>query len=128
MRWVHLALALGHAAALVPAASRAPRLWLGDAAEAPTAPVALSDAQHRHCRTVLRLKPGACVRVFGRRMGEWRAEIVASDRKATTIAVAERTRPAPAPRPPLELFFAPLRKKRASLLVEKAVRRPVSSS
>lgn len=121
-RVVLVALLVAPRAAALASAPRSPRLWLGDADDAPPSPVVLTDAQHRHVRTVLRLKVGDGVRLFGAAMGEWTGEIVESDRRATSVGGAARTRPPPRRPLALELFFAPLRKKkRATLLIEKAV-------
>ena len=55
------------------------------------------------------------MRVFDSGMGEWLATF-----EEDRVLAQEQTR-APAPSIPLELFFAPIKKKRASLLIEKAV-------
>ena len=55
------------------------------------------------------------MRVFDSSIGEWLATY-----KEDCVVAQERTREATSPIP-LELFFAPIKKKRASLLIEKAV-------
>lgn len=101
-----------------------PRLWLGDRGVAIVEGKAwdLDASQHQYISRVMRLRVGDEVRVFGAAMGEWIAGVTSSDRKGTRVAALRQTRP------PLEgdggdveLVFAPLRKKRTSLLIEKAV-------
>ena len=98
-------------------ATKLPRLWLPTAA--PVVPGetawALDAAQRRKLGKVLRLRRGDALRVFDSGMGEWLATFE-DDR----VLAKAQTR-APAPTTPLELFFAPIKKKRTSLLIEKAV-------
>ena len=129
--WVAAAAAWGWLAATAGALSAArgtsklPRLWLGDdVAATEGSRWELSAAQHRYLSTVMRLRVGDEVRCFGAAMGEWVGTVAASDRKGTTVAASRSTRPprsAPSSGERLELYFAPLRKKRTSLLIEKAV-------
>lgn len=112
------------AVALAPAPqTNAPRLWLGDDRAADAASVwELSPAQHRYVATVMRLREGDALRCFGAAMGEWACAVETTTRRGTTVAAAVQTRPPPgAETPRLDLYFAPLRKKRTSLLIEKAV-------
>ena len=98
-------------------ATKLPRLWLPTAA--PIVPGetawALDAAQRRKLGKVLRLRRGDELRVFDSSIGEW----VASYEDDRVVA-REQTR-APTTATPLELFFAPIKKKRTSLLIEKAV-------
>ena len=98
-------------------ATKLPRLWLPTAA--PVVPDEtswpLDAAQRRKLGKVLRLRRGDELRVFDGGMGEWLASYE-DDR----VVAKERTRE-PTPATPLELFFAPIKKKRTSLLIEKAV-------
>ena len=98
-------------------ATKLPRLWLPT-----TTPVIagetswpLDAAQRRKLGKVLRLRRGDELRVFDSSMGEWLATYE-DDR----VLAKEQTRQA-TPTTPLELFFAPIKKKRTSLLIEKAV-------
>ena len=75
----------------------------------------LDAAQRRKLGKVLRLRRGDALRVFDGGMGEWLASY-----EEDCVIAKERTR-APATATPLELFFAPIKKKRTSLLIEKAV-------
>mmetsp|Transcript_22628 Transcript_22628/g.72815 ORF Transcript_22628/g.72815 Transcript_22628/m.72815 type:complete len:321 (-) Transcript_22628:102-1064(-) len=108
-----------------------PRLWVGDGMAAPSA-VELTAAQVNYVSRVMRLKEGDEIRVFGAAMGEWSARLAyGGDRRSRTaraLPVEERRAPlalggddSAAPRLEIEVWFAPLKKKRATLLVEKAV-------
>lgn len=69
---------------------------------------------------VLRLAPGASVRVFNGRDGEWLAQVLELDRKAARLAVRTRLRAQP-PAGRIVLAFAPIRRQRMDWLLEKAV-------
>ncbi len=68
---------------------------------------------------VLRLGPGARVKLFDDRTGEWLAEIVEAGKKRVTLAVATHLR-GREPVPDLWLLFAPIKRGRIDWLVEKA--------
>ena len=98
-------------------ATKLPRLWLPTAAPVIAGETAwpLDAAQRRKLGKVLRLRRGDALRVFDSGMGEWLASY-----EDDCVIAKEKTR-APATATPLELFFAPIKKKRTSLLIEKAV-------
>ena len=98
-------------------ATKLPRLWLPTAAPVIAGETTwpLDAAQRRKLGKVLRLRRGDELRVFDRGMGEWLASY-----EDDCVVARERTRE-PTPATPLELFFAPIKKKRTSLLIEKAV-------
>ena len=98
-------------------ATKLPRLWLPTATPVIAGETAwpLDAAQRRKLGKVLRLRRGDELRVFDSGMGEWLATFE-DDR----VLAKEQTRE-PTPATPLELFFAPIKKKRTSLLIEKAV-------
>lgn len=82
--------------------------------------VALDEAQANYLFSVMRLAPGAMLRLFNGRDGEWLAR-VAEAGKRRGIALAEM-QSAPQRNPPdLWLLFAPVRKERTAFVVEKAV-------
>jgi 16S rRNA (uracil1498-N3)-methyltransferase len=89
------------------------------AALAAGAEVALSADQAHYLASVMRLRPGAAVRLFNGDGGEWRATVVVLDRKAAIARLAVRTRP-PAPEPGPVLVFALIKRDRLDLVVEKA--------
>lgn len=98
---------------------RTPRLYL----EAPLvagAAVELGVERLHQLRHVLRLTPGAAVRLFNARSGEWRAELVRLDRRGGEARVVERLRP-PEPEAGPRLALAPIRANRLDWAIEKAV-------
>ncbi len=98
-------------------ATKLPRLWLPTATPVIAGETAwpLDAAQRRKLGKVLRLRRGDELRVFDGGMGEWLASY-----EEDCVIAKERTREA-ATATPLELFLAPIKKKRTSLLIEKAV-------
>ncbi len=80
----------------------------------------LAPAQAHYLFSVMRLGAGDPVLVFDGISGEWRAEVAEAGRRGGSLMVRERLRPA-VPPPDLWLVFAPLRKARTDLVVEKAV-------
>ncbi|MGF1607250.1 MAG: 16S rRNA (uracil(1498)-N(3))-methyltransferase [Rhodothalassiaceae bacterium] len=97
--------------------ARSPRLYVADALPGP---VALTTAQAQYLAQVLRLKPGGVVRLFNGRDGEWQARLERLDRRAATAVPTDQLR-TQAPEPGPHLLFAPLKKARLDMLVEKAV-------
>ena len=82
--------------------------------------VPLSQGQAHYLGNVLRLGPGAVVRLFNGRDGEWRARLAETGRKGG-VAVAE-VQEAPQGVPPdVWLMFAPVKKAQTDFIVEKAV-------
>jgi 16S rRNA (uracil1498-N3)-methyltransferase len=69
--------------------------------------------------TVLRLHPGAEVKLFDDRSGEWLARIEGAGRKRVSLAIVRHLRPRE-PGPDLWLLFAPLKRAQTDWLVEKA--------
>lgn len=69
--------------------------------------------------TVMRLGPGAEVKLFDDETGEWLARIEEAGRKRVTLAIANHLRPREAV-PDLWLLFAPLKRQTTDWLVEKA--------
>ena len=68
---------------------------------------------------VLRLKPGAQVKLFDDRTGEWLAEVRTAERRAVTLAITRHLR-GREPVPDLWLLAAPIKKGRIDWLLEKA--------
>ena len=81
--------------------------------------LALDGAPANYLVNVLRLGPGALVKLFDDRTGEWLAEITEAGRKRVTVAVGTRLREREAV-PDLWLLFAPIKRGRIDWLVEKA--------
>ena len=83
-------------------------------------PVPLTREQAHYLFGVMRLGPGAELRVFNGRDGEWAAEVAEAGKRGGTLTARERTAPQGAP-PDLWLMFAPVKKARTDFIVEKAV-------
>jgi 16S rRNA (uracil1498-N3)-methyltransferase len=98
--------------------SSLPRLFV-DQVLAPDASLTLDGPPANYLANVLRLGPGAEIKLFDDRTGEWLAEIVESGRKRVTLAVARHLRERE-PVPDLWLLFAPIKRGRIDWLVEKA--------
>jgi 16S rRNA (uracil1498-N3)-methyltransferase len=98
--------------------SSLPRLFV-DETLSPGASLTLDGAPANYLGNVLRLGPGARVKLFDDRTGEWLAEIAEAGRKRVTLAVTRHLRPRE-PVPDLWLLFAPIKRGRIDWLVEKA--------
>jgi 16S rRNA (uracil1498-N3)-methyltransferase len=79
----------------------------------------LDGAPANYLVNVLRLGPGARVKLFDDRTGEWLAEIAEAGKKRVTLAVTTHLR-GREPVPDLWLLFAPIKRGRIDWLVEKA--------
>jgi 16S rRNA (uracil1498-N3)-methyltransferase len=79
----------------------------------------LDGAPANYLGNVLRLGPGAQVKLFDDRTGEWLASIQEAGRKRVLLRVTEQLRPREAV-PDLWLLFAPLKRGPTDWLVEKA--------
>jgi 16S rRNA (uracil1498-N3)-methyltransferase len=82
--------------------------------------IALGDAQAHYLFSVMRETIGAQVLVFNGRDGEWLAEICKVAKRGGTLRCLGATRGQSAP-PDLWLLFAPVKKARTDMIVEKAV-------
>jgi 16S rRNA (uracil1498-N3)-methyltransferase len=98
--------------------SSLPRLFV-DQALAQGAALILEGAPANYLGNVLRLGPGAQVKLFDDRTGEWLAEIAEAGKKRLTLAVTRQLRGLE-PVPDLWLLFAPIKRGRIDWLVEKA--------
>jgi 16S rRNA (uracil1498-N3)-methyltransferase len=98
--------------------SSLPRLFVDEMlAEGRT--LTLEEPQAHYLRAVMRLRPGAQVKLFDDRTGEWLAELVEAGKKKVTLAVGARLRAREAV-PDLWLLFAPIKRGRIEWVVEKA--------
>jgi len=95
-----------------------PRLHT-DTPLAPGIEIALTPAQAHHIGHVLRRAPGAELRVFNAREGEFAAELTALRKDRGTMRLGERLR-APAPEPELRALIAALKREAMDWAVEKA--------
>ncbi|MBT9447089.1 MAG: 16S rRNA (uracil(1498)-N(3))-methyltransferase [Hyphomonadaceae bacterium] len=95
-----------------------PRLFV----EAPLvagAAVPLEEGQARYLTAVMRLAPGAPVRVFNGMDGEWAATLAQAGKRGASLSIGAQTRTQTAP-PDLTLLFAPVKRHGTDLIVEKA--------
>ncbi len=95
-----------------------PRLFVAEPL-AQDAVISLAGPPANYLGNVLRLQPGARVKLFDDRTGEWLAELTDAGRKRVSLTVTERLRPRE-PVPDLWLLFAPIKRGRIDWLVEKA--------
>ncbi len=82
--------------------------------------VALGPDQAGYLFSVMRLGPGAGVRLFNGVDGEWLARVQDAGKRRGLLVCEGQTGPQVAP-PDLWLVFAPIRKERTNFIVEKAV-------
>lgn len=95
-----------------------PRLFV-DRPIAANATLVLDGAPANYLGAVLRLKPGAQVKLFDDVTGEWLAEITEAGKRSVTLRIVRQLRPREAV-PDLWLVTAPIKKGRIDWLVEKA--------
>ncbi len=87
----------------------------------------LDAATAHYLGAVLRLRPGAGVRLFNAQDGEWEAVLLALDRKRARVRIQRLLRPAGAdPVVDVWLVFAPVKRSANEWLVEKATELGVS--
>jgi 16S rRNA (uracil1498-N3)-methyltransferase len=98
--------------------SSLPRLYV-DQPLTQGAVVTLEAAPANYLANVLRLGPGAQVKLFDDRSGEWLAEIAEAGKKRVVLSIARHLRDRE-PVPDLWLLFAPIKRGRIDWLVEKA--------
>lgn len=98
--------------------SSLPRLYVEQTLSEGAA-LTLDGAPANYLANVLRLGPGAQVKLFDDRTGEWLAEIVEAGRKRVSLRLTAHLRPRE-PVPDLWLLFAPIKRGRIDWLVEKA--------
>ncbi len=95
------------------------RLHIGTALSA-GAGVELDSDQAHYLRHVLRLAPGAVVALFNARDGEWRAVIDGYAKDRCRLVVESRRREPETSAAGLWLVFAPVKKARLEMMIEKA--------
>ena len=98
--------------------SSLPRLYV-EQALSEGASLTLDGAPANYLGNVLRLGPGAQVKLFDDRTGEWLAEIVEASRKRVSVSLVSHLREREQV-PDLWLVFAPIKRGRIDWLVEKA--------
>lgn len=83
--------------------------------------IAVDDKQAHYLRNVLRKETGDTVRLFNGRDGEWLAALQDVSKKGVLAAPKEQIRKQPASTRSIHLLFAPLKKDRLDMLIEKSV-------
>jgi 16S rRNA (uracil1498-N3)-methyltransferase len=86
---------------------------------APSLQLAVDGGRAHYLRNVLRLEPGAALRLFNGRAGEWSARILRSAKNEVVLVAEEQLRPQ-APEPDLWLAFAPIKRTAIDMVAEKA--------
>lgn len=97
-----------------------PRVFL-NAQLQQNAQILLGEAQAHYFKNVLRKGVGEYFRVFNGHDGEFLAQITALGKKDGQAVLQEVLRVQPPPAKDLILFFAPIKKQRMDILIEKAV-------
>lgn len=95
-----------------------PRLFLPHALQSGT-PVILDREDTHYLINVMRRTQGDAVRLFNGRDGEWRAQIAEASKRAARLELVEHTREQ-AQVPDVELLFAPIKRAKTDLIIEKA--------
>jgi 16S rRNA (uracil1498-N3)-methyltransferase len=103
----------------------AARLWV-TASLAAGAAIILDADQTHYLRAVLRLGSGAELLLFNGRDGEWLAQIETITKSAAQAVTLRQTRPQPE-EIDVQLLFAPIKRARIEILIEKAVELGVSA-
>lgn len=103
-----------------------PRVHCGQPLSEGVGAVLPAGAAH-YLRHVMRLDPGAGVRVFNGQDGEWQGSIDSFSKQGCLVRVERQRRAPPAEcAPPLWLLFAPLKRDCTDFMVEKAAELGVS--
>ena len=98
--------------------SKLPRLYIADDLLVGGS-INLPQSQAHFLGTVMRLNPGAQIRVFSGESGEYLAEIDDIAKRRASVKITEQLR-APKPAQDIWLLFAPVKKHRNSFIIEKA--------
>jgi len=104
---------------------RMPRLYLEDSLHVGVR-IDIEQERAHYLRNVMRLRPGDRTRLFNTIDGEWAGRVAGIERRTVQVEVEKRLRE-PSPEPGPELYFAPLKRHRQEMLVEKAVELGVAS-
>jgi 16S rRNA (uracil1498-N3)-methyltransferase len=99
---------------------KCPRLYV-DEELIGDAEIIIHDMQAHYLKNVLRKKSGDMVRIFNGRNGEWIAEIADLSKKKILIILREKLKEQSASEYKTHLLFAPIKKNRMDILIEKAV-------
>lgn len=99
---------------------KAPRLYVEpDLSEG--AAISLAEMHAHYLRNVLRKQEGDPLRLFNGRDGEWTATITGLAKKAVAVTIEEQLAAQKNPARRIHLYFAPIKKARLDMLIEKAI-------
>lgn len=104
---------------------KTPRLFI-ETDLAPGFSVSLQNQQAHYLQNVLRLRTGDNLRLFNGRDGEFSAILTKAVKKEIIVEVAKQIRLQPCRRKTCHLLFAPLKKMRMDMIIEKATELGVS--
>jgi 16S rRNA (uracil1498-N3)-methyltransferase len=96
------------------------RLYISAPLNASSAVILEHDQTH-YLRNVMRMDEGAQLRLFNGHDGEWRGEITQIGKKQTHITLHEQLKTQPTSTSAIHLLFAPIKKQRLDILIEKSV-------
>ena len=88
--------------------------------------IALSQAHAHYLKSVLRQNDADTIRLFNGRDGEWVGTLENLSKKAGAVVLKDQTRSQTQEAQSAKLLFAPIKKKRLDILIEKAVELGVS--
>lgn len=100
--------------------TKAPRLY-GDYDLSVGGTVTLTDDHNHYLLNVMRKSDGDYVRLFNGRDGEFIGTITKTTKKAAKITVTDRLRPQDDATRQVHLYFAPIKKDRLAMLIEKSI-------
>lgn len=100
--------------------TKSPRLFVPAALGAGDT-VPLEQDKAHYLLNVMRLKSGDAVRLFNGRDGEWLARLEQTGKKTAHLACGQQLRVQPAATSAVHLLFAPIKRDRMEVLIEKAV-------
>ena len=83
--------------------------------------IPLSKSHAHYFKTVLRKQDSDKIRLFNTRHGEWLGELTNLSKKSGEVALLQQTRTQDKSSETTSLFFAPIKKSRMDILIEKAV-------
>lgn len=98
---------------------RTPRLYL-EASLRDGERIGIEQERAHYLRNVMRLRPGDYIRIFNSADGEWASKIVGIERRTVQVEVEKMLREPFVEAGP-ELFFAPIKRHRQEMMVEKVV-------
>ncbi|MBX2834407.1 MAG: 16S rRNA (uracil(1498)-N(3))-methyltransferase [Micavibrio sp.] len=100
--------------------SKLPRLYIDHPLTTNTI-ITLGTDQAHYLRNVMRMDAGKQIRLFNGKDGEYLCTLTESTKKSVIAVTNEQLRTQPSKPCPIHLIFAPIKKQRLDILIEKAV-------